>query len=40
MWDCETEACVEAEGFEQYWDEMMSAEDSDNAPDGWEEITK
>lgn len=37
MWDCETEACVEAEGFEQHWDEMMSAEDSDNAHDEWED---
>ena len=37
MWDNETEACVEAEGFEQYLDEMMRAEDSDNAPDGLEE---
>lgn len=37
MWDNDTEACVEAEGFDQYWEEMMGAEELCDAPDGWEE---
>lgn len=37
MWDNDTEACVEAEGFDQYWEEMMDTEESCDVPDGWEE---
>jgi hypothetical protein len=37
MWDNETESCVEAEGFDQYWEELMGVEESEEyIPDGWE----